>query len=130
MQLVPAFESGATTAESQGEDATAQDEDREDAKSLKKKALANAVLTTEQKVLLWKRIDATARAYEDDAARAACAASSRAGIRLPRARTTPPATAPATNPNRMRFARRASMSAMTDANSAGAIAETLRPAFE
>jgi len=70
VQLVPAFESGATTAESQGEDATAQDEDREDAKSIKKKALANAVLTTEQKALLWKRIDATARAYEDDAARA------------------------------------------------------------
>ena len=69
-QLIPAFEPDATTAESQGEDATAQDEDREDAKSLKKKALA-ATLSTEQKALLWKRIDATARAYEDDAARAA-----------------------------------------------------------
>jgi len=76
-QLIPAFEPDATTAESQGEDATAQDEDREDAKSIKKKALANAVLTTEQKALLWKRIDATARAYEDDAARAATRAFQR-----------------------------------------------------
>lgn len=69
VQLIPAFEPEAATAQDQGQDATAQDEDR-GAAGKSAKALPGVGLSTEQKALLWKRIDATARAYEDDAARA------------------------------------------------------------